>query len=129
VASPEALERLLRIRELGVNLAMDDFGTGEASYAALQRYPFTSVKVDRSILLGLGGPNHDRALAQLSSIVKLAREMGLVSVAEGVEGAQELSTLHGLGFDKAQGFFFSRPVPAPQARDQLLPMSSQELAS
>jgi diguanylate cyclase (GGDEF)-like protein/PAS domain S-box-containing protein len=129
VATPEALERLLRIRELGVNLAMDDFGTGEASYAALARYPFTCVKVDRTILLGLGGPNHDRALAQLSSIVNLAREMGLVSVAEGVEGAQELAILHGLGFDKAQGFFFSRPVPAADARDQLLGMSSQELAS
>jgi EAL domain-containing protein (putative c-di-GMP-specific phosphodiesterase class I) len=119
VASPEALGRLRLLRELGVLLAMDDFGTGEASYAALQTHPFTSVKVDRSLVLGLSGAHRARAMAQLSSIAALARSMALRTVVEGVEEEAELATLRTLDFDRAQGYLFSRPVPAPVAGRQL----------
>ncbi|MGE0878502.1 MAG: putative bifunctional diguanylate cyclase/phosphodiesterase [Acidimicrobiia bacterium] len=115
ITSPEAIARLHRIADLGVHLAADDFGSGEASYAALQSHPYTVVKVDRSLVQGLGTGAHERAVAQLRSISDLAKNLGYRTVVEGVEDASQLQVLASLGFDRAQGFYFGRPVPKEAA--------------
>lgn len=103
--------KFVELRQLGVNIAADDFGSGFASYAALQQLPFTSVKIDRSLIDGLDGP-HEKALAQVRSIVEMAHATDLLVVAEGIEREAQRSMLAGLGCDIGQGYLLGRPAPA-----------------
>jgi diguanylate cyclase (GGDEF)-like protein/PAS domain S-box-containing protein len=105
----EASLRLEEVRALGVQVAADDFGTGEASYASLQHFPFTIVKIDKSLIDGLTLPG--RAMAQIRSIVEMAHSSDLVVVAEGVEHAEQAAILLDVGCDFGQGYLFGRPVP------------------
>ncbi|MEJ7583002.1 MAG: EAL domain-containing protein [Acidimicrobiales bacterium] len=106
-------ERFVELRRLGVKVAADDFGSGFASYAALQHLPFTAVKIDRSLIDGLDGP-HDKALAQVRSIVEMAHATDLLVVAEGIEREAQRATLADMGCDIGQGFLLGRPVPAAE---------------
>jgi diguanylate cyclase (GGDEF)-like protein/PAS domain S-box-containing protein len=108
--------RLEALGDLGVGIAADDFGSGFASYAALQQLPFTTVKIDRSLLLGLT-TSVGRAEAQLRSIIDMAHETGLSVVAEGIEDSAQRDTLSSMGCDRAQGFLFGRPMPASDAAE------------
>lgn len=114
----EGRERFIQLRQLGVSVAADDFGTGFASYAALQHLPFTTVKIDRSLIDGLDGP-HDKALAQVRSIIEMAHATDLLVVAEGIERESQRATLAGLGCDIGQGYLLGRPV-STAAIDQLM---------
>ncbi|HEX6751542.1 MAG TPA: PAS domain S-box protein [Longimicrobium sp.] len=108
---------LARLRDLGVLLCMDDFGTGYSSLGYLHRFPIDELKIDRSFVSGM---EFDRRNAQLvQAIVALARNLGVVVVAEGVETNEQLQLLRALDCDYAQGFLFSVPVPADEA-DALL---------
>jgi len=107
---PDIIEQLVRIRELGVELGLDDFGTGYASLTHLNRLPLTFVKVDRSFVSRIG--SHDDDLRIVSAVVDLAANLGLRSVAEGVETPAQLDCLDELGCVEAQGYLFSRPMPA-----------------
>jgi diguanylate cyclase (GGDEF)-like protein/PAS domain S-box-containing protein len=109
----ENLTQLLRLKALGVTLAMDDFGTGYSSLAYLRRYPMDVLKIDRSFVGRLGGDAEDAALVQ--TIVRLGRSLGVCTVAEGIENAVQLTALRDMGCDLGQGYYLSRPVPAAEA--------------
>ena len=117
--SPDVHRRLLAITDLGVKLAADDFGAGFASYANLQRLPYSVVKIDRSVVDGLENVHEHRARVQIRSIIDMAHGAQMTVVAEGVEGAEQVNVLRALGCDVAQGFYFSRPVTADQAEMML----------
>jgi EAL domain-containing protein (putative c-di-GMP-specific phosphodiesterase class I) len=125
----ENLAQLLRLKALGVTLAMDDFGTGFSSLAYLRRFPMDTLKIDRSFVERLGGDPADVALVR--TIVRLGQSLGMSTVAEGIEDAAQLDALQELGCDLAQGYFLSRPVPAAEAGRLLregLPTAPRTLA-
>jgi diguanylate cyclase (GGDEF)-like protein len=104
------LEVLERLAGLGVVLSVDDFGTGHSSLAYLERLPVTSLKIDRSFVIGLGGDTASHTI--VSTTVELGHRLGLRVVAEGVEDGSTLERLRGLGCDFAQGFGIAAPMPA-----------------
>ncbi len=103
---PDVLEQLGQIRDLGVEIGLDDFGTGYASLTHLRQLPLSFVKIDQSFVQGTG-PEGERIVA---AVVDLARNLGLRSIAEGVETREQLARLRNLGCDQAQGFLFARPL-------------------
>ena len=98
------------IRDLGVQIGLDDFGTGYASLTHLRRLPLTFVKIDQSFVQGLGSDRDDERI--VAAVIDLAANLGLRSIAEGVETQGQLDRLRELGCDQAQGFHFARPMPA-----------------
>lgn len=109
-----AIERLTRLRNSGIGIALDDFGTGYASLIHLKALPVDEIKIDRSFVSGLGtGVNKGEIVA---AMLGLARTLGLVTVAEGVETNCEARQLQDWGCDYAQGYLFGHPVPAAQAK-------------
>jgi diguanylate cyclase (GGDEF)-like protein/PAS domain S-box-containing protein len=115
-------ENLLELRGLGVGIAADDFGAGFASYAALQQLPFTSVKVDRTLIEGLDQDVTGKAKAQVRSIISMAHATGLHAVAEGIERPGQRSALIELGCDLGQGYLLGSPAPA-EAMESVLDAS------
>ncbi len=115
--NPEyAAKVLARIRELGAGLALDDFGTGYSALSYLQRFPFDTIKIDKSFVRPNGSPA--RAIL-LKSIVSLAPDLGMEVIAEGVETESEVQELVEAGCEYAQGFFYGRPM-TPQMVQQLV---------
>ena len=107
-----ALGVLQALKEIGVLLAIDDFGTGYSSLSYLQRFPLDILKVDRLFVEALGVNAEGEEI--VSAVINLAHALGLEVVAEGVETAEQLQILRELGCDLAQGFLFSRPLPATE---------------
>jgi EAL domain-containing protein (putative c-di-GMP-specific phosphodiesterase class I) len=108
---PGATRSLLReLREIGVRLAMDDFGTGTSSLACLREYPFDIIKIDRAFVGDLADSRN--VLAVIHATIALVDNLGMSSVAEGVEEASQAAILESLGCQYAQGYFFSRPAAA-----------------
>ena len=111
MAEPElGLAVLGELRALGVQLAIDDFGTGYSSLAYLRDLPVTSLKIDRSFVTGLGG--NDRDARVIAAVIELSKQLGLTTVAEGVERPEQLADVRSLGCDLAQGYLLGRPQPA-----------------
>jgi diguanylate cyclase (GGDEF)-like protein/PAS domain S-box-containing protein len=106
---PDLVQQLGQIRDLGVQIGLDDFGTGYASLTHLRRLPLTFVKIDQSFVQGVGTDYEDERI--VAAVVDLAANLGLRSIAEGVETTDQLQRLHALGCDQAQGHLFSKPVP------------------
>ncbi|WP_407276016.1 putative bifunctional diguanylate cyclase/phosphodiesterase [Halothiobacillus sp. DCM-1] len=104
------IEKLQRLRALGISIALDDFGTGYSSLSYLQRLPITTLKIDRSFVDNAA--NLPRQAAMLGSIVRMADELGLTTVAEGVETLADLAILKNLNCSIAQGYYYSRPLPS-----------------
>jgi diguanylate cyclase (GGDEF)-like protein len=100
---------LHRLHDLGVRLAVDDFGTGSSSLSYLRRLPVDEVKIDRSFVQGMATDPGDLAIVR--AVVDLSRHFGLSVVAEGVESELTLGLLEEIGCDIGQGFLFSRPLP------------------
>ena len=115
--SDELVETLAKIRALGVEIALDDFGTGFSSLACLARLPLSILKVDQSFVRGAVVNSSDAAIVRW--VVQLAAELGLRVVAEGVETNEQLDFVTHAGCAEAQGYFFSRPVPAEQFAELL----------
>lgn len=109
---PDALEILSRLRIKGFGLSADDFGTGYSNIDRLQMYPFTELKIDQSFTRNALTEAFARACVETS--VRLAKELGLKIVAEGVETREMWSFLADLGVDEAQGFLMARPMPATE---------------
>jgi len=117
-------QQLVMVRDLGVLLAVDDFGTGYSSVSYVRQFPLDSVKIDKSFVQGLTSGVEDAAIAH--AIIKMAHALGLSTVAEGVENADELARLQQLGCDLVQGFYFAEPMTA-DAVDGLM-AAGRELA-
>jgi diguanylate cyclase (GGDEF)-like protein len=111
---PDILRQLEGIRELGVEMGLDDFGTGYASLTHLRRLPLSFVKIDRSFVQGLGSESEDARI--VSAVVDLAANLGLRSIAEGVETIAQRDRLRDLGCDQAQGYLYARPMPPDRVR-------------
>jgi diguanylate cyclase (GGDEF)-like protein/PAS domain S-box-containing protein len=95
---------------MGMALALDDFGTGYSSLAYLKKFPISTLKIDRSFVIGLPYEENDCAIAR--AIVTMAQQLRQEIVAEGVETAEQMAFLRELGCDQLQGYLFSQPVPA-----------------
>ena len=109
----ENLAQLLRLKRLGVALAMDDFGTGYSSLAYIGRFPMDVLKIDRSFVDRLNGDRADASRVQ--TIVRLGQSLGMATVAEGIEEPGQLAALRAMGCQLGQGYHFSRPLPAAEA--------------
>ena len=108
----ETLETLKAITDMGIGLSIDDFGTGYSSLSYLKRFPFTSLKIDRSFVNDVTNDPDDAALAK--AIINMAHSLGLNVIGEGVEKLDQLDFLLAEGCDLVQGFHFSRPMSAEQ---------------
>lgn len=99
------------LREAGISVAIDDFGTGYSALAYLQRFPVSTLKIDRSFVRDLEGPMTNPII---SAITGIARGFELDLVAEGVENLEQADALRALGCEVMQGYLFARPAPADE---------------
>jgi diguanylate cyclase (GGDEF)-like protein len=113
-----AVRRLQSIKDLGVSLAVDDFGTGYSSLAYLQQFPVDCIKIDKSFTSAMVGSSESEAL--MRTFVQLGRDLGLTTLAEGVETAAEMDLLRADNVDEAQGYLFARPLTPEVFESQFL---------
>ena len=104
------LDMLLALRRLGVRVAMDDFGTGYSSLSYLRAFPFDKIKIDRSFMADVATDAGSRVI--LGAVIGLGNSLGMTTVAEGVETAEQLAVVRAQGATQVQGFYFSPPVGA-----------------
>ena len=114
----ENIEKLKAVRALGVNIAIDDFGTGYSSLGYLAKLPVQSLKIDRSFTAAMA--SDPDATTLVSTIVSLGHALRLRVIAEGVESEDQAKTLRLLRCDEAQGYLYSRPLPAAELEALLL---------
>ena len=107
-----AMTTLRQFKELGVLIAMDDFGTGYSSLGYLQKFPFDKIKIDRSFVSAL--ETRTDADAIVRAVVGLGHSLGMRTCAEGVETVAQLAFLRREGCDEVQGYYFGKPMPAPE---------------
>ncbi len=105
-----AITTLRELKSLGLNISVDDFGTGFSSLAYLKRFPLDELKIDKSFVDGLG--RDPEATAIVAAVMGMAHALDLRVVAEGVETSDQAARLRTLGCDQAQGFFYARPGTA-----------------
>jgi diguanylate cyclase (GGDEF)-like protein len=113
----KTLEALQALQDLGVRVAVDDFGTGHSILTYLRDFPLNTLKIDRSFINGVGSEGKDAAIT--SAVIAMAHRLDLRVVAEGVETEDQLSFLTRHDCDECQGFLFSRPVPANEIAEIL----------
>ncbi|MBO1750992.1 EAL domain-containing protein [Actinotalea sp. BY-33] len=116
---PGVIERLVELRQIGVRISLDDFGTGFSTLAWLQSLPVDQIKIDRSFIAGL--PDHAASLALVRGVVALARELGIEVIAEGVEEPAQLALLREAGCEMVQGYLLGRPAPVFSASERSTP--------
>ncbi len=121
--SDEAEETILRIRNMGVQIAMDDFGTGYSSLGYLKRFPIDRLKIDRSFVTGMESTQNDLALT--AAVIKMGHSLNAKVTAEGVETALQWKYLCEQGCDDAQGFHLAKPMRAEQLVEYLLSHQQQ----
>lgn len=119
-------QTLQGLADLGVQLSLDDFGTGYSSLSYLRNFRFDVLKIDKSFVSELHRNRDDITL--ISAIVSIARDMSLLTIAEGIESAEQQHILHELGCNIGQGYHFSRPVTASEMGRLLLPAGAALLA-
>lgn len=113
LADPErVIDILAALKQIGVSLSLDDFGTGSSTLSYLRRLPLDELKIDRSFVMAMECSHADEVI--VLSTIELAQRLGLRVVAEGVETATALACLERARCDEAQGYFLQRPVPAAE---------------
>jgi EAL domain-containing protein (putative c-di-GMP-specific phosphodiesterase class I) len=110
-----SVEMLNELKSTGVRISIDDFGTGYSSLNYLHRFPLDVLKIDRSFVNSANTSSENREI--IRTIIYLAQALNLEVVAEGIENIAQLETLRSLGCEYAQGYLFSRPLPAEQIGD------------
>ena len=105
----KVLTTLGRLRDVGVRIAMDDFGTAYSSLGSLRNFPFDKIKIDKSFVHGLGTSDH--AFAIIEAVAGLAARLDMVTTAEGVETEDQLAWVRALGVTEVQGFYTGQPRP------------------
>jgi diguanylate cyclase (GGDEF)-like protein/PAS domain S-box-containing protein len=114
---PDAKSLIEQLHDRQIRLAIDDFGTGYSSLSTLKRYPFQVLKIDRSFISEI--PEDPEAVSLVKTILGMAQSLGLKSIAEGIETAEQQAFLQSLGCDYGQGYYFSKPLTAQAFRDYL----------
>ncbi|WP_164549078.1 EAL domain-containing protein [Amphritea opalescens] len=107
-----AIRMLAQLRALGVSISIDDFGTGYSSLSYLKHLPTDALKIDRAFINDLVNDKNDQAITK--SIIALANNLNLNVIAEGIEDAEQAAMLTAMGCRYAQGYYFSRPLPAAE---------------
>jgi len=120
-------ERMRELKQLGIRLAVDDFGTGNASLRHLASFPVDVLKVDRSFVARIGLDRRQTAIA--GSIIRLGEDLGLTVIAEGIETDDQIAQLLALGCGFGQGFRLARPVPPEELRPMLARTHASPLGS
>ncbi|CAN7629705.1 putative bifunctional diguanylate cyclase/phosphodiesterase [Neorhizobium sp. LjRoot104] len=110
-------EAMKAVRKIGVGIAFDDFGTGYASLSSLQRYPITTLKIDRGFLGNIDSRTSDAAITR--ALIGLGHDMGLETIAEGIETKEQEKSLIALGCPCGQGYLYGKPMPFPSLVEQL----------
>lgn len=121
-----AAPKLERLRDLGVNLVIDDFGIGYSNLNQLVNLPFDVLKIDKSLVDGIGGSGRSEIV--IEALVNLARRMGHATVAEGIERPEQLAFLKRVGCEHVQGFLFSKPLAASDIRVSTRPALQERAA-
>jgi EAL domain-containing protein (putative c-di-GMP-specific phosphodiesterase class I) len=106
-------DAMRRLRNTGIRVAADDFGTGYANLAFLNRFPLDVLKIDRTFITNMA--SEDRSRKIVNTIINLAQDLGMSIIAEGIEARQEIDVLRELGCGYGQGFLLSPPVPGNEA--------------
>lgn len=118
------IETLHRLRNLGIKISIDDFGSGYSSLSYLRNLPIDTLKIDRAFVTDLAADSSDEAIVK--TIITLARNLGLKTIAEGVETEEQSMILSGLGCDEMQGYLFGKPLPA-EALESVLSERQSEI--
>ncbi|MCM2474312.1 EAL domain-containing protein [Rhizobium sp. CG5] len=105
-----SLDVLTNLRNLGVGIAFDDFGTGYASLSSLQRYPLTTLKIDRGFVQDMLTTPRDAAITR--ALISMSTDLGLETIAEGIESPAQEAALRALGCQAGQGYLYGKPMPA-----------------
>lgn len=113
--SVTTIDILEELRSNGVGISLDDFGTGFASLAYLNDFPFTKIKIDRKFTQNLG--ESTRTSAIIRGIAQITRELSIERVAEGIETEEQLESMKQFGINAVQGYLYSRPVSAERVRE------------
>jgi EAL domain-containing protein (putative c-di-GMP-specific phosphodiesterase class I) len=111
---PNTHDILHWLRDLGVKIALDDFGTAYASLSYLRSFPFDKLKIDRSFVRDFSSPQGADCMAIVQSVAGLAKRLRMTTVAEGVETADQFNMIRNAGCEQVQGFYFSKPVPVEE---------------
>ena len=108
---PQVLQSVRQLRGLGIRLSLDDFGTGHASLTYLQRFPFDKIKIDQSFICGL--PDDKPSAAIIAAVTAKARQLSMVTTAEGVETEAQRAVAEALGCIEIQGYLIGAAHPDP----------------
>jgi len=106
--SKDGLKQLTQLKEFGVSISIDDFGTGQSSLSSLKTLPVSTLKIDKSFVQDMPENNNDVEIARL--ILQMSKVLNVRSVAEGVETAEQAQVLKNMGCDLCQGYLFSKPL-------------------
>jgi EAL domain-containing protein (putative c-di-GMP-specific phosphodiesterase class I) len=119
VRDPEhAAKALARLKETGVSLAIDDFGTDYSSLSYLHRFPLDTLKIDRSFVVNMMEDQTSRRI--VNAIIRMAQDLDLDIVAEGIEGREEYDLLAKYGCQYGQGYLMARPSPISEIEELIL---------
>lgn len=107
-----AIDVMDKLQQRGIKMSIDDFGTGYSSLSYLKKFKISKLKIDQSFVRDISDDPDDKTL--VIAIINMARSLGIRTIAEGVETASQLKFLRLQGCDEAQGYYFSKPLPADQ---------------